>query len=366
MKILFCGGGTAGHVMPAIAMAEIALCENNGCEVAFVGRNGGNENRSIIKEGYKLYTLDVMGMSRSISFRSIKAIIKAIKSGRIAKRIISEFSPDIVIGTGGYVSYPVIRAAQSMNIPTMMHESNVYPGLVTRLLGKGCNTLLLNSEGTKKYLKRTDNTLVIGNPLRVNFSAISRADARKKLGIKASDFFIVSFGGSLGAEILNTRIMELMRGYSAVRKDVRHIHASGVSHYNAIKSQDANLTRGVNGCKILPYIDDMPTYLNAADLVISRSGAMTISELAEVGVASILVPSPNVAENHQYVNAKYVADLGGALMIEEKDLTAEALTAAVECIRSDPKLAKNLAANVHKLSRADTADLFIKAINNAI
>ena len=366
MRILFCGGGTAGHVTPAIAMAEIMLRARPDCEVAFVGRSGGNENRSIVKEGYRLYTIDIMGIKRSLSFRNISAIIKVIKSGRMAKEIISEFSPDIVIGTGGYVCYPVIRAAQRLHIPTMIHESNVYPGLVTRLLGGKCTRLLLNSEGTKGHLKHTENTLVIGNPLRTSFSSVSRDDARKRLGIGRNNFLVLSFGGSLGSEVMNERIIELMRGYSSARDNVSHVHATGISHYGEIRSREPALCSGANGCRILPYIDDMPSYLKAADLVICRSGAMTVSELALVGVASILIPSPNVSENHQYTNAKYVSDRGAALMIEERDLSLESLAQAVERVRTDSASRRKMAEKMRRLSRLDTAKLLVRAVNEAI
>jgi UDP-N-acetylglucosamine--N-acetylmuramyl-(pentapeptide) pyrophosphoryl-undecaprenol N-acetylglucosamine transferase len=366
MRVLFCGGGTAGHVMPAIAMAEILLREKADCEVAFIGRKGGNENRSITKEGYKLYTINISGIKRSFTLKNIVSLIRVIKSGRIAKSIISEFSPDLVIGTGGYVCYPVVRAAIRMGIPTMMHESNVYPGLVTRILGKKCDALLLNSEGTKKHLKSTKNTIVIGNPIRTNFSSINRDDSRRSLGIGKNEFFILSFGGSLGSDVLNMRIVELMNEYSIKRPDVVHIHASGLSRYKEIKDSSPQLCCANRKCRIVPYIDDMPKYLSAADLVICRSGAMTLSELEAVGVAAILIPSPNVAENHQYENAKYVADRGGGVLIEEKNLSRNSLMYAVENLKSSPAKRRRMQQILRDLSRNDTAKLLLQAVNNTL
>lgn len=364
MRILFCGGGTAGHVIPAIAMAEILLREKIVDDVAFVGRTGGNENRTIVKEGYKLYTIDISGFTRSLSLKNINAIIKVIKSGRIAKRIIRDYAPDLVIGTGGYVCYPIIRMAQQLGVKNMIHESNVFPGLVTRMLGNKCDRLLLNSEGAKKHLKHTDNAVVIGNPLRTDFSSVAKEEARRRLGIAKGQFFILSFGGSLGADVLNENIIRLMNDYSATKKDVTHIHSSGISRYSDVKTVAPQLCAGMGGCKILPYIDDMPTYLSAADLVISRSGAMTISELSAVGKAAILIPSPNVSENHQYENAKYAADLGGALLIEEKDLSLEALKALIEDVKTHPKTRMTLEEHIRKLSRPETTKLLIKAVKD--
>ena len=301
-----------------------------------------------------------------MSLKNIKTIIKVIKSGRMAKSIISDFSPDLIIGTGGYVCYPIIRVAQRIGIKCMMHESNIYPGLVTRLLGNKCNVLLLNSEGTKQYLKSAENAVVIGNPLRVDFSAISNEEARRRLGMGKSTFFILSFGGSLGADVLNENIVQVMKEYSAVKKDVRHIHSSGISRYSAMKDIAPQLCAGANGCKIVPYIDDMPTYLNAADLVICRSGAMTISELSATGKAAILIPSPNVAENHQYENAKYVTERGGAMMIEEKELDPEKLKSMIESVKTDPKERADLESQIRKISCADTSKLLVKAVNDIL
>ena len=250
MKILFCGGGTAGHVMPAIAMAQIIEKNFKNVDIAFVGRCGGNENRSIIKCGYSLYTIDVMGLERKFSIKSIKAIYKALSSSRTAKRIICEFNPDIVIGTGGYVCYPIIRMAQKMHIPNMMHESNVYPGIVTRHLGSKCTMLLLNMEGTKKYLKRTDNAVTVGNPLRADFKDVKRSDARQLLKLKENDILILSFGGSLGSEVMNDIIIKLMSQYSVSSANIAHIHATGINNFKRAKELYPELASGKGKCKI--------------------------------------------------------------------------------------------------------------------
>ena len=366
MRVLFCGGGTAGHVMPAIAMAQMIQRNFKNAEVGFVGRKGGNENRSITKSGYFLYTIDVMGIKRSISLKNIEAILKALKSSRKAKHIILNFKPDLVIGTGGYVCYPVIKKAQQMKIPTIIHESNVYPGMVTRILGKKCSKLLLNVEATKEYLKNTNNTSVVGNPLRSDFKSVSRNEARKALNIGKNEIFIVSFGGSLGSEVLNEHIVDLMYGYSLHTLNVRHIHSAGVNGYNKLVESFPRLCNGIAKCKIVPYIDDMPLYLRAADIVISRSGAMTLSELSCAEVAPILIPSPNVTANHQYANAKYATDEGGAIMIEEKDLTADSLRNAVEMLVRDSTLRAKLQNGMKKLTAENVEEKTIRAIKDVL
>ncbi len=363
MRILFCGGGTAGHIMPAIAMADIAKEHFKDCEVAFVGRCGGEENRSITKYGHKLFTIDISGISRSVTFSNIFAIIKVIKSGRASKRIIKEYEPDIVIGTGGYVSYPVIKEAQRMKLPTVIHESNAYPGLVTRLLSPKCSEVLLNLEGAKKYLSRTDNVKTVGNPVRREFSLISRAEARRRLHISPSDFLIVSFGGSLGAQRLNEEITRLMNVYSLHTLKTRHIHATGRAYFEEVKEKYPNLANETGKCRIIPYIDDMPTWLSAADVAITRSGAVTLSEIIEAGVPAILIPSPNVTGNHQYENAKFISDGGGALMIEEKELDTDTLIRAIKKIRTDEVRRGELKDGISSFKRRATEEMIVDTIS---
>ncbi len=364
MRILFCGGGTAGHIMPAVAMCEMIGKNIKNCEFAFVGRRGGYENRSITSRGYKLYTIDIEGLQRKLSFKNVSAIIKVLKSGRKAKEIISDFNPDIVIGTGGYVCYPIIRAAQRLKIKTLIHESNAYPGLVTRLLGKKCDKLLLNHEITKKYLKKSNNSVVVGNPIRSEFSSMTKKDARQKLGIKNNEFFIVSFGGSLGSEILNNAMIKLMNEYSCHTLKVVHLHACGARYYNGIKEINPNLCMKNKQCSIVPYIDNMPIVLKAADLAITRSGAMTISEITHAKIASLLIPSPNVTANHQYYNAKSLSDVGAAIMIEEKDLSSEALIKIIKELKENDHKRNAMAEKAASVSRTDTEKKVLEEIKN--
>ncbi len=329
MRVLLCGGGTAGHVMPAIAMSEIIEKSFPESVVAFAGREKGAENDAYTKTGRKLYTVDISGISRSLSINNIKTVFKVIKSGRKARNIIQEFEPDVIIGTGGYVCYPFIRQGQRMNIKTVIHESNVSPGLVTKLLGGKCDKLLLNLEGTRAHLKKTANTAVVGNPTRAEFGRMTRSEARKKLGVESNQTLIVSFGGSLGAEILNETVADLIKKHTVGNTRIRHIHSTGRNHYAKIKEAYPELFSKKANVDIFPYIDNMPTLLTAADLAITRSGAITVSELCRSATPSILIPSPNVTGNHQYANARYMESVGAAVLIEEKELTCDVLHDAV-------------------------------------
>ena len=198
MKIMFCGGGTAGHIYPAIAMAEIMKSARKDTEFLFVGRMGGDENRSIEESGYSLRELKLRGLRRSLSPKNILVMLEALRATELAKDLILEFSPDVIIGTGGYVSWPVIRAGIRLGIPTAIHESNAIPGLVTRLLAQGCDAIMLGIEDARQYLSKRANVHFVGNPVRQDFTRLGRSAARRRLGMRDDEFLIVSFGGSLG------------------------------------------------------------------------------------------------------------------------------------------------------------------------
>ena len=357
MKVLFCGGGTAGHITPALAMADILGQNFKNTKFAFVGRSGGAENEAIIREDKKLYTLSVSGLSRSLSPRNIKAVLRAIRATGEAKEIIREFEPDLIIGTGGYVSYPVLRAGIRLGLPTMLHESNATPGLVTRLIGKRCDRLLLSYPECKREL-RANNAVVTGNPTR-RLKLLPYNEARERLGIRKEEFFILSFGGSLGAKKINEAISGVFKQYSTRKRNTVHIHSSGRSGFPDMKM----LNNTTSKSKVMPYIHDMPLYLSAADLAITRSGAMTVSELRDAKLPSILIPSPNVTANHQFKNALALSELGGALIIEEDDLTADILIEKIELLRQDRRRLSEMKNSLKSHPAPDTQDILIGEVS---
>lgn len=363
MRIIFCGGGTAGHITPAIAIAEHILKEDKNAELLFIGREGGEENRAIEKCGFRLLAVKIQGFKRKLSLENIKILRTALKARKKAKSIIKEFSPDVVIGTGGYVSWPVLRAAQGLGIPTAIHESNACPGLVTKLLAPKCDVVLLNLDGSEHEFKRKDNIKIVGNPVKEEFLTLDKISAKRKLGISQKEILISSFGGSGGSEKINEAIAELMRSHSSKYRNIRHIHSCGNKYYKALKESYPDLFKNKNnGCIIKPYIDDMPTVITASDIIISRCGAMTLAEISAAGIASILIPSPNVTNNHQYKNARLICDGGGAIMITEADLSPRALLDAVRLLETDVNLRTSMAEKMKKYHVKNSKDIIVSEI----
>lgn len=333
MRVLMTGGGTGGHVYPALAIAEIIKKNVPGAEIAFVGTKKGIENRLVPEAGYCLYHIEIQGIRRSLSLSNFKTAYLVMTSPKKAKEIIRDFKPDLVIGTGGYVCWPLLRAASSMGIPSMVHESNALPGVAVRQLQGQVDVILTNFAETAQQLKAKEKIVHVGNPLRSECGTVSREEARRRLGIPADHFTVLSFGGSLGAQKLNEAAVGLMRSFGAREEKVTHIHAGGARGYENARSLFSAYGLDRNRRLILKdYIYDMPLHMAAADLVICRAGAMTLTELAAMGKAAILIPSPNVTDNHQYKNAKVLADAGAAKLMEESEYTEEGFCALVRAL----------------------------------
>lgn len=360
MKLLLCGGGTAGHVNPAIAVAEELKSKDKDAEILFIGREGGKENEAVTRAGFKLKTIKIEGIRRSFTTDNIRRIITALKAKTSAEKIIKEFHPDVILGTGGYVCWPVISAGKALGIPTAVHESNITPGMTTKLVSGKCDLILLNHERTKDYLGSKAKCVTVGNPLRQDFGRISRGEARKKLGLSKDEIFILSFGGSIGAKRLNEVMTEVMDEHSSKIKAIRHLHASGKRYYS--EAEKKYIDKTYLGCRIVPYIDNMPTALRAADIVICRCGAVTLSEISAVGVASILIPSPNVSGNHQLKNAKHLSDGGAGVLIEEKNLSKETLINKLLELENDENGRKSRAKNINAFHKEDASKLIIEEL----
>ena len=339
MRVLMTGGGTGGHVNPALAIANTIKQNDPDSVIAYVGTKKGIEHKIVPKAGYPIYYVEVQGIKRSFTPKNLKAAYLALTSPKKAKKIIEEFKPDVVIGTGGYVSWPVVKAASEMGIPTALHESNAIAGVAVKMLQRHVDRIYLNFEKTGDTLScPKEKLMMVGNPVMGGFTSLTREEARKKLGITDKyKYVILSYAGSMGAEKVNDAILALMREYTSKHPEVYHIHATGAIELELCTSQFKEM--GLDKCnniELCEYIYDMPVKMAAADLTINRAGAMTVSELAITGKTAIFIPSPNVAENHQYKNAKVLYGAGAAGLFEEKELAdgAKPLIAEVEKLLS--------------------------------
>lgn len=324
MRVLMTGGGTGGHVNPALAIANTIKQNDPDAEIAYVGTKRGIETKLVPRAGYPMYYVEVQGIRRSLSPKNLKAAYLALTSPYKARAIIEEFKPDIVIGTGGYVCWPVMKAAADMGIPTALHESNAIAGIAVKMLQKSVDRIYLNFEKTGETLTcQKEKLLKVGNPVMGGFSSLTREEARQALGIPDKyKYIILSYAGSMGAEKVNDAVLALMREFTSKHPEVYHIHATGSIEHELCTTQfrEMGLDKFEN-IELCEYIYDMPTKMAAADLTINRAGAMTVSELAITGKAAIFIPSPNVAENHQYKNARVLYDAGAAKLFEESELT---------------------------------------------
>ena len=341
MRVVMTGGGTAGHINPALSIADAIKREYPDAEILFVGAEGRMETTLVPKAGYPIRTITVEGFQRRLSFENVKKNIRAayhaVTAGYEAARILREFRPDMAIGTGGYVCGPVLRKAAKMGIPVLVHESNALPGVTVKLLAPYAKAVLVSDEAAKKHLPETANVIVTGNPLRHDLLTVDRDTARRELGVDERPL-VLCFGGSLGARPLNEAIVGELSQAGA--ENVQFIIGTGrgVNHERVLALlKEKNLVPDGKRVRVRDYIDDMPRCMAAADLVISRCGAMTLSELPALRKPSILVPSPYVAENHQYYNAMALADRGAAVCVEEKDLTAERLWSEIQKTALSPE-----------------------------
>lgn len=340
MHILFAGGGTAGHINPALAVAGYIREKHPQAHISYIGTPDKLESKLVPEMGYNFRTISVAGFQRKITLenigKNISAAAKAVTSSINAKKILKEIDPDVVIGTGGYVSGPVLREAAKLGIKTAIHEQNAYPGITTKMLAPNVDAVMLAMPEAEKYLKLNKKPYITGNPVRSELLRITRDEARAKLGIGDKPM-ILSFGGSLGAMRVNEAVSGLIKWHNNTDK-FYHIHATGKSGYKGFLAdlKDINISSNID---IREYISDMDVCMAAADLIICRAGAITLSELLACGKPAILIPSPYVAENHQYHNAMTLKRIGAAEIIEEKDLTQDKLIEVVgNLIENKPKL----------------------------
>ena len=367
MRILFAGGGTAGHINPAVAIADYFKKQKPDTEILFAGTPKGMEARLVPQAGFAFAPIQVMGFYRSLSPKSMVHNLEAAgylaTANSRAKKIIKDFKPDLVIGTGGYVSGPIVRCAAKMGIKTAIHEQNAFPGVTTKLLSKHVDRIFLAVEEAKQYLDVSCPVEVVGNPVRESILLKTKSEARRELSID-DGFCILSFGGSLGAPVINRAAADLMAWHNG-KKEINHIHATGRQGKEAFPGLLAERHTDVSKnprIDVREYIDNMDCCLAAADIVVCRAGAITLSELEATGKPSVLIPSPYVAENHQYHNAMVLEHHGAAMVREEKDYDGQKLIQFVEGLYNDREKLKELSKNASRLAILDTCEKIYRSL----
>jgi len=370
MKVVFTGGGTGGHVNPAIAIADTVMRMEPDSEITFVGTPRGIENKLCADAGYPIRHVDIRGLKRSLSLSNIKTAYLTLTSPGKARKLLRELKPDIVVGTGGYVCWPVMKAASKMGIPTALHESNAVPGAAVKMLAGVVDRIYLNFEAAAEYLPDKSKLYRVGNPLRKGFSGLGREEGRKRAAIPDKyKYTVLSFGGSLGAEMVNEAVLDMMRDFSAKRDDIYHVHAAGAIEWEAAQKGFAD--RGLEGCENLSlreYIYNMPDLMAAADLVICRAGAMTVSELAMCKKCVVFIPSPNVTNNHQFKNADVLRQAGAAELIEEKELSERPLAkvAAELFSESGERVREEMSRKIRDFAVTDTCDIIYRDMKTLV
>ncbi|MEG0979839.1 MAG: undecaprenyldiphospho-muramoylpentapeptide beta-N-acetylglucosaminyltransferase [Oscillospiraceae bacterium] len=366
MKMIIAAGGTGGHINPAIAVANKIKEEQNDAQILFIGTADKMESKLVPAAGFDFKTIDISGFQRKLSLENIKRNLKTLarlfKSSSQARAIIKEFEPDVVVGFGGYVSGPVLREAIKLKIPTAIHEQNAFPGVTNKTLAKKADRVMLTTEQAEKYIKSKNPCIITGLPVRQDMINANKEVSRAELGLDDRPM-ILSMGGSLGARAINDAVCELIAA-KAAENDCVFIHAMGQYGLwvpDRLKELGVDLEKQ-NNVRIREYIDDMNRCMPAADLVICRAGASTLSELQALGKASILIPSPNVSENHQYHNAMALVNKQAAVIIEEKDLTGEKLISEVNKLLEEKSFLKIIENNAKKMAIKDATQQISKII----
>lgn len=365
MRILLAGGGTAGHINPALAIAGYAKSKDSSSEFLFIGTKRGLESTLVPKSGYDIKYVEVEGLSKKLTIKNFKSLLHMLTAKSKCKKIIKEFKPDVVIGTGGYVCAPAVMAANSLGIPTLIHEQNVFPGSAIKLLSKKSSVTAISFDDSRKYLADAKSILFTGNPIRPSILNCDREKARESLELK-NEKFIVIFGGSLGAAKINSVALDYIKQISG-EKDKKLLFATGERNYdeiiNSIKTLGINPG---NNISIVPYIHNMDEVMNAADLVVCRSGAITVSELSALGKPAVLVPSPNVTNNHQEYNARALSDNGAAITILEKDFNVQSLKTAADSVLNDEAAYKIMSAKSTAVSSVNALEIIYQKIEELV
>ncbi len=372
MNLIFTCGGTAGHINPAIAVANMMKEKYPDCNILFIGATGRMEEKLVPQAGYELKCLPASGLSRKLNFGGIKQNVYAVKCVLSAvgacKKIYKEFKPDAVIGTGGYASFPALYAAQSMGIPTCVHEANALPGITTKLAANKADRVLVAFAESVQHYKNPEKVEVVGMPIRKEFTTITQAEAKKELGLEGKQVVVSAFG-SLGAKVMNETMADMMPLEQKDGFPFHHIHATGKFGWEWMPDRVKKNGVDFENCPALDireYIYNMPTVMAAADVIISRSGASTLNEIGASGTPAIFIPSPNVTANHQEKNARVLTDKGGAVLVLESECTPEKMYGEITALLADEDRRSRMIEIQKQTVRADSCERICQIIEELL
>lgn len=368
MKFLITGGGTGGHIYPALAIAYKVKEKYENADILYVGTKNGMESELVPKEGFEFRTIRVRGFSRNFSIETLKSMKELLLGLNDARKIINSFKPDIVIGTGGYVCGPVVLIAALKKIPTIIHEQNALPGITNKILSRFVDKVAASFEVSKKYFKYPEKITITGNPIRNDILTIDKNLAYIELKIDKNKKFILSFGGSGGQKSLNDAMMDVIIN-NLYNNNIQIIHVTGKRFFDSFIHQlkDKGISLNMNkNIRVVPYLFDMPKYLNIADLVITSAGAITIAEITALGKPSILIPKAYTAENHQEYNARALENKGASIVITEKELEGEKLNKMIIDLLNDESKLFKMSKQSKKLGITNSSDRILKLIEDYI
>ena len=360
LRVIISGGGTGGHIFPAVSIANAVRQLRPDAKILFVGALGRMEMQRVPAAGYEIKGLPICGFDRKHLLNNVKVLFKIWKSQRMAKKIIREFRPQVAVGVGGYASGPTLNKAAAMGIPCLIQEQNSYAGVTNKLLAKKAAKICVAYDGMERFFP-ADKILKTGNPVRQALldTTISREDAIASFGLDPTKKTILLVGGSLGARTINESVLQHLDLVAS--SGVQFIWQTGKHYYADIQEKLSPLTSNLSPLKVMDFITDMGAAYRAADLVISRAGASSISEFCLIGKPVILVPSPNVAEDHQTKNALALSTRDAAIYVKDSEAPATLLQLAVDTVRDDERL-QTLSENVLKLALPDSAEIIAKDV----
>lgn len=364
MKVLVAGGGTGGHIYPAVTIARELQAQRPDCQILFVGTAQGLEADIIPKEGFPFTTIDVQGFQRKFSWDTFKTIGRLMKSLAQCRRILRDFKPDVVIGTGGYVCGPIVFMASLWGIPTAIQEQNVIPGVTNRLLARVVKLVLVGYMDAARYFPRGAKIVATGNPVRPDIIDADRKGGISALGLHPGKRTILVAGGSRGARAINEAMLQVYRDF-AKNNDIQILHATGSGEFEELqaKVRQLGIDWQCNGNIILkPYLYNMADAMAAADLIVYRAGAIGLAEIAVRGLPAVLVPYPYAAENHQEHNARLVEKKGAAVVITDKELTGERLSTTLRQLLSQPGILAGMAEASCDLARPQATQEIVREI----